>query len=110
MLVTTVFAMVAFALHLGDWKEVVRRCRQIVIRRHESGAAGHDAMTVMIRVAGKGNIKFILQSDEALHGVGEEGSMRILPSQSSVMNRKVGSTASLVTVRSSLYRSAITGQ
>ena len=30
---------------------------------------------------------------------GEEGSMRILPSQSTVMNRKVGSTDLLTTVR-----------
>ena len=41
---------------------------------------------------------------------GEEQSIRILPSQSSVMNRKVASTTGLTTVRSSPNRSAISPQ
>ena len=41
---------------------------------------------------------------------GDEQSMRILPSQSSVMNRHVGSTTGLTTVRSSRWRSAIAAQ
>jgi len=38
---------------------------------------------------------------------GEEQSIRILPSQSAVMNRNEGSTASLTTVMSRPYRSAM---
>ena len=41
---------------------------------------------------------------------GDEQSIRIFPSQSSVMNRNVGSTAALTTVRSSECRSAIAAQ
>ena len=41
---------------------------------------------------------------------GEEQSIRILPSQSSVMNRHVASTSGLTTVRSSLCRVAISAQ
>ena len=41
---------------------------------------------------------------------GEEQSIRILPSQSSVMNRQVGSTSGLTTVRSRPCRSAIAAQ
>ena len=41
---------------------------------------------------------------------GEEQSIRILPSQSTVMNRKVGSTTSLTTAMSRPHRSAIRGQ
>ena len=41
---------------------------------------------------------------------GEEQSIRILPSVSSVMNAHCGSTAGLTTVRSSLWYSAISGQ
>ena len=41
---------------------------------------------------------------------GEEQSIRILPSQSSVMKRQVGSTSGLTTVRSSRCRSAISPQ
>ena len=41
---------------------------------------------------------------------GDEQSMRILPSQSSVMNRHVGSTSGLTTVRSRRWRSAMAPQ
>ena len=41
---------------------------------------------------------------------GDEQSMRILPSQSSVMNRHVGSTSGLTTARSRPCRSAIAAQ
>ena len=41
---------------------------------------------------------------------GEEQSIRILPSQSRVMNRKVGSTSGLTTVRSRPYRSPMAPQ
>ena len=41
---------------------------------------------------------------------GEDGSIRIFPSQSRVMNANCGSTASLVTVRSRPYRSPIRPQ
>jgi hypothetical protein len=41
---------------------------------------------------------------------GEEQSMRILPSQSSVMKRQVGSTSGFTTVRSRRCRSAIAPQ
>ena len=41
---------------------------------------------------------------------GEEQSIRIFPSQSSVMKRQVGSTSGLTTVRSSPCRSAISPQ
>ena len=41
---------------------------------------------------------------------GDEQSIRIRPSQSSVMNRNVASTSGLTTVRSSPYRSAISPQ
>ena len=42
--------------------------------------------------------------------LGEEQSIRILPSQSSVMKRHVGSTSGLITVRSRWWRSAISPQ
>ena len=42
--------------------------------------------------------------------LGELQSMRILPSQSSVMKRQVGSTSGLTTVRFSLWRSAMAPQ
>ncbi len=42
--------------------------------------------------------------------LGDEQSMRILPSQSSVMKRHVGSTSGLTTVRSRRWRSAIAAQ
>jgi len=58
-------------------------------------------MSVMIGIAGKGDVEAIFQTDEPLHGIGEDGSMRIFPSQSKVMKRNVGSTASFTTVRSS---------
>jgi len=57
---------------------------------------------IVVGVAGKGDLEVILQTDQPLHGVSEDGSMRIWPSQSAVINRKVGSTASLTTVRFSL--------
>jgi hypothetical protein len=41
---------------------------------------------------------------------GDEQSIRILPSQSSVMNRQVGSTSGLTTVRSRPYRAPISPQ
>ena len=41
---------------------------------------------------------------------GDEQSIRILPSQSSVMNRNVSSTSGLTTVRSRPYRSPISPQ
>ena len=41
---------------------------------------------------------------------GDEQSILIFPSQSTVMKRKVGSTTSLTTARSSPWRSAIRGQ
>ena len=41
---------------------------------------------------------------------GEEQSIRILPSQSRVMNRQVGSTSGFTTVRSIRCRSAISPQ
>jgi hypothetical protein len=41
---------------------------------------------------------------------GDEQSIRILPSQSSVMNRHVGSVSGFTTVRSSRCRSAISPQ
>ena len=41
---------------------------------------------------------------------GDDGSMRMRPSQSSVMNAQRGSTTVLVTVRSSPYRSPIAAQ
>ena len=42
--------------------------------------------------------------------LGDEQSIRILPSQSRVMNRQVGSTSGFTTVRSSPCRSAISPQ
>ena len=51
----------------------------------------------------------IFPTSEAI-AIGDEQSIRILPSQSSVMNRHVGSTRGLTTVRSSRCRSAIAAQ
>ena len=48
------------------------------------------------------------RSDAIAHGL--EQSIRILPSRSSVMNRQVGSTSGLTTVRSSRCASAIAPQ
>src|SRR5690242_16672728 len=41
-----------------------------MIRRQQARAPGHDPMPVMIRIAGKGNIEIILQTDQSAHGVG----------------------------------------
>jgi len=47
---------------------------------HQAGAFRDDPMAVMVGVAGEGDVEAILQADKALHRVGEEGSMRIRPS------------------------------
>ena len=58
----------------------------------------------------KATSKLVGQIAQPAIAYGEEQSMRILPSQSSGTKRKVGSTASLVTVRSSPWRSAMACQ
>ena len=54
------------------------------------------------------NWSFFEISDAIAYG--EEQSIRILPSQSRVMNRNVGSTSGFTTVRSRLCRDAISPQ
>ena len=50
-------------------EEVANASCQIVIGGQQSPAPGHDAVPVMIGVAGKSDIEFILQYDEGLHRV-----------------------------------------
>ena len=54
--------------------------------------------------------KRVLHTDRPPHRKLDDGSMRICPSQSTVMKAKVGSTDSLTTARSNLCRSAILAQ
>jgi len=51
--------------------EEVRDChREILVGRQQSGAAGHDPMSVVIGVAGSGDLEAVLETDEPLHGIG----------------------------------------
>ena len=51
-------------------EQVVDRHRQIMIGRQQAAGFGDDPMPVMIGVAGEGNVKAILDADQALHRVG----------------------------------------
>ena len=42
---------------------------EIVIGGKQSGAAGHDAVPVVIRVAGEGDAEAILEVDQVGHGI-----------------------------------------
>ena len=44
--------------------------RQVMIRRHEPGTAGHHTVAIVIGVAGEGDVEAVLQTDQALHRIG----------------------------------------
>ena len=44
-----------------------------MIGRQQAAALGDDAVAVVIGIAGKRNVEFVFQSDQALHGVGRGG-------------------------------------
>ena len=44
--------------------------RKIMVGRQQSLRAGHDPMTIMVGVTGKGDVETILESDQTLHRVG----------------------------------------
>jgi len=50
-------------------KQVVDRHGQVIVRRQQAAAARHDAMPVVVGIAGESDIVAILQSDQALHCV-----------------------------------------
>ena len=43
--------------------------RQVVIRRQQPHALGHDAMPVVVGIAGESNIEAVLHGDEGLHRI-----------------------------------------
>jgi hypothetical protein len=67
-------------------------------------------VAVGVRVVAGGDGVLVLAAMSEAMADGDEQSMRILPSQSSVMKRQVGSTRGFTTVRSSRWRSAISPQ
>ena len=70
-----------------------------------------DPVAVGVGVVGEGDVE-VVGADRRSPAIayGDEQSMRILPSQSRGTKRKVGSTWSLVMVRSRPWRSAIAAQ
>ena len=46
---------------------------QVVIRGQQTGALGDDAVTVVVGIGGDGDVEFILEADEPLHGVRRRG-------------------------------------
>ena len=44
--------------------------RQIVVRVHQTGALGHNAVAVKVGVIAKGNVKVIFQPDQTGHRIG----------------------------------------
>ena len=72
-------------------EQVRNRDRQVVIRIQQPSAARHDAVAIVIGIAGPSEVEAVFQFDQTAMAYGEEQSMRILPSQSTRMKRKVGS-------------------
>ena len=48
--------------------EVENRDRQIVIRREEAAAFRHNPVSIVIGIAGEGDLEAVFQADEPLHG------------------------------------------
>ena len=76
----------------------------------QAGAGRHDAVAVGVGVVADRDVEPVASAKRQAIAYGDDGSIRILPSQSRVMNPNVGSTAVFTTVRSSPYRSAIARQ
>ena len=51
-------------------EQVVDRDRQVVVGRQQAGAAGDDAVAVVVGVAGEGDVEAVLEADQPLHRVG----------------------------------------
>ena len=83
-------------------EQVVDRNREVVVRVHET-VRRHDPMTIRVGVVAGRNIVGGVAVLVRCHGVAQgshEQSMRILPSQSSVMKGQAGSTTGFTTVSS----------
>ena len=91
--------------------QVVDRDGQVVVRVHQPGVGRDDAVPVGVGVVAGRDVEVVLacRSSEAIAD-GDEQSIRILPSQSSVMKPNVLSTSGFTTVRSSPYRAPISPQ
>ncbi|MNF49783.1 hypothetical protein D3C84_310660 [compost metagenome] len=50
-------------------EQVVDGHREVVVRCQQTTGRGDDAVTVVVRVAGKGNVEALLETDQALHGM-----------------------------------------
>ena len=75
--------------------------RQVVVGVHQAAVGGDDAVPVGVGVVAGGELERSFCAISEAIAYGEEQSIRILPSQSSVMKPNVGSTSGLTTVRSS---------
>jgi hypothetical protein len=50
-------------------EQVIDHHRQIVVRRQQASRWRHDAMAIMVGIAGKGDVVTLLQANQALHGI-----------------------------------------
>jgi TPP-dependent pyruvate/acetoin dehydrogenase alpha subunit len=96
---TSVLPTAASAGQFGGAVEVVDRDGEVVVG-FISPASGHDAVAVGVGVVAGEDVVLVAARDEDAIADGDDGSMRIFSSQSSVMNRHVGSTSGFTTVRS----------
>jgi hypothetical protein len=80
-------------------EEVEDSDEKVVVGLQQSCASGDNPVTVVVGVAIEGKLKAVLHPYQPFHRKGRGSFMRIWPSQSAVMKRKVGSTVSLTTVR-----------
>ncbi len=71
LLETSVLPTPAAARHPGRLREQIRDRRgQVMIRIQQAGAAGDDAVAVVVGVAGERHVEPVLQRDQSGHGVG----------------------------------------
>ena len=63
-----------------------------VVRVHQAGAGGDDAVPVSVRVVAERDIEPVAQLHEPAIAYGDDGSIRMRPSQSTVMKPNCGST------------------
>ena len=82
-------------------EQVADRDREVVVRVHQARRRRDDAVAVGVGVVAERDVVPVLELDQPAMAYGLEQSMRILPSWSTVMNAKVGSTVGFTTVMSS---------
>ena len=80
-----------------------------MVRIHQSARASNDSVAVGVGVICKRDVETIAHREQRTIAYGDEQSILILPSQSAVMKRNVGSTTSLTTV-ALIYFSITAGQ